>query len=190
MKSWALGMVAVIVIELGLIGAELFSHGEGVFDLFRASAASMPPERPIGFGPRLSGFAAELEEAVGCYQGDCGFPHSSDDEYRLAVGENLRGVLHELRDWTEKNRVRDVRVSDLAAVYLRTSDPRVQDAALDVLRAQPAREENLDAILTALSQGIDDGVAQRARDELRRYRSPADQARISAFLASVAQAQR
>jgi hypothetical protein len=146
--------------------------------------AALPPAATPDYtdpGPRLAGFAAELEESTACLERtDCNFPA---DAYRAAVGENLRAILLEMREYAVANKLRDDRISSLASLYLNVSIEPVQEAALELLSTQPLREDSLPAVLHEATEGADAHLVQDALRELTRFERDDDRTRIASALA-------
>lgn len=120
----------------------------------------------------------EIEVLASCYEQDCGRPIIDPRTDYYSLGQDLKRKLYDYKNYVMQNSIRDSSVAELAKKFLAHSDGHVQEIALDLLSTQEISQDNLQAVLENIINGIDPNLIHQALLELQRYKSIDDQEKI------------
>lgn len=124
-----------------------------------------------------------LRQTQSCYQReDCDFPQTDPKAYDIAVGQRLKELLLQYRDRYGKDLRFQKDTAALAREFMKSEDHFVQEVSLLMLSGLPPSPENLDAILSSLSDTEDPLLVEQAMQEMKRYMGTSQEAQVHRFL--------
>lgn len=112
------------------------------------SAIAGESRDPAGSRSAIAKMRTELDEIRACYQkDDCDYSQADPRAYDLAVGQDLKNKLQELKQQVIEENLDDPLIEQIALQYLAVPDGHVKEAALDLLLTQDPSETGLEIVL-------------------------------------------
>ena len=132
----------------------------------------------VGVGKSLSSeqlakrekIAQTLRELANCQETKtCPVDDSDPRASSYLLGQQLKEQLNDYAKLHADNKYYDEVTAQLTQEFLDYPDGHVQEAAIDLMSAQPANENNALTLITALGDGYDAKIMNQAMGELQRY---------------------